>query len=129
MRLAPIFQDLRDTPPPLEHALQTVVRTIVELHAREPRLHQVLTEEMPVPPDLRRLLHTVEEHFGAEIERYLRHCPEVTVEDPALAAHLLIHAVEGMVHQFVIYPRTGYHTAQIVDEIVTMLHRYLVSRR
>jgi len=47
------------------------------------------------------------------------------LRNAGLTAYLLVHSVEGLVHDFVLRPPQGLEAGSFVDELVCMLHSYL----
>jgi AcrR family transcriptional regulator len=110
----------------LEGRLRTFVRAAIENHLDEPRLHRVLFEEAPRPPDLLAMLHAAEAWTVAGAKKLLEEDPEVTVADTATAARLVVAAIESLVHRFFASDLPG-DVDRFEDELVAMLHRYLHS--
>ena len=110
---------------PLVERLVVLVDAVLENHLDDPRLHQVLFEEAPRPPGLLAELRALEASITAATEVMLREDPAVEVDDPAMAARLVVMAVESLVHRYV----SGHHDDLELDrfrhELVTMLTRYL----
>jgi AcrR family transcriptional regulator len=124
-QLRSLMAEVRSAPADLQAVLRRFVEAMVALHAGEPRLHRVLFEEAPLPAALRRGLERREQAFAGEIRALLEALPGVRVRDPALAAHLLVQTVEGLVHGFVLHPPP--EVDAFVDEVVHMLHSYLTD--
>jgi AcrR family transcriptional regulator len=126
-QLRSLMAEVRSAPGDLQTVLRRFVEAMVALHAGEPRLHRVLFEEAPLPAGLRRGLERREQAFAGEIRGLLETLPGVCVRDPALAAHLLVQTVEGLVHGFVLHPPPEVDADAFVDEVVHMLHSYLTD--
>jgi AcrR family transcriptional regulator len=128
-RLRSLLAEVRSAPGDLQALLRRFVEAMLALHAGEPRLHRVLFEEAPLPAGLRRGLERREQAFAGEIRALLETLPGVCVRDPALAAHLLVQTVDGLVHGFVLHPPPEIDPAAFVDEVAHMLHSYLTDTR
>jgi len=109
---------------PLDATVRRFVRAAVENHDGDPRLHQVLFEEAPRPPELLELLHEAEHLLVDAAAQLLDAHPEVGVADTAMAARLAVSAVESLVHRYFAAGAPG-DTAAFEDELVAMLTRYL----
>jgi len=96
-------------------------------HVTDPRLHQVLFEEAPRPRELLDELHRLEESVIASAEAILCADPTVHVADPAMAARLVVNAVESLVHRYVTSRPDDLDPTSFRDELVTMLIRYLTG--
>ena len=110
---------------PLRERLGTFVDAVLANHAGDPRLHQVLFEEAPRPPELLEELHTLEATIIEAAEAMIRDDDEIDVGDPAMAARLVVTAIESLIHRYI----SSQHDRPDVDrfrhELVTMLTRYL----
>jgi AcrR family transcriptional regulator len=104
---------------PLEDAIRGFVVAMIELHARDRRLHRVPFEEAPQPASVRRRLADVEDRITGLVAGVLRRHPQVRVPDADLAARILVLAVEGLSHRLVVYGDGGAIAAQ-TDEIVAL---------
>jgi tetracycline repressor-like protein len=98
---------------------------MIALHERSPRLHRVLSEEAPHPPEILAAQRALFDELSGLIGKYLAACPQVTVADPALAGRMVGQVVDEMTHGVVIHPRPGETPDVCARETVTMLKRYL----
>lgn len=96
------------------------MRAYAELHTRQPRLHRVLFEESPRPPELLARFHRAVDDAGGAVERLLREDPALDLPDPARSARVVITTVESLVHRFVDRP-------ELVGEIVPLVTGYLLT--
>jgi len=120
-----LLREAREDPVDLGTLLCRFVDAMVALHQREPRLHRVLFEEIPLPASLRRELQRREEAIAAEVAALLSERFGLALPNPSLAAYLLVHAVEGLVHDFALRPPRDLDAGAFADELVRMLHAYL----
>lgn len=114
-------------PDRLEDKIRLFVRAAIDNHRDDPALHRVLFEEAPRPPELLDFLHTAERQAIATAQTLLAADPQVTVTDVAMAARLVVTAIESLVHRFT----TGDHPEdadRFEDELVAMLVRYLTPQ-
>ncbi|HMJ77611.1 MAG TPA: TetR/AcrR family transcriptional regulator, partial [Iamia sp.] len=84
---------------PLAAIIGPVVSAMVALHADGRRLHRVLFEEAPRPPEQLARLRTLERDLTTMLATRLASHPEVTATDPELAARLTIDTIESLVHR------------------------------
>jgi AcrR family transcriptional regulator len=112
-------------PVDLESVLRRFVETMVRLHRYEPNLNRVLFEETPLPAGVRRRLEQLERGLADEVKGLLDRVPSVDVPDTALAAYLLVQAVDNLVHGFILHPPPEIEPDRFVDDLVRMLSRYL----
>src|SRR6185295_17383288 len=87
----------------LRGTVRHLVAAMVELHARDPRLHRVLFEEAPMPRRTRRLLAESEERIAAMLEKFLAAHPEFARRDAALASQVVVQTVEALTHRLVLH--------------------------
>jgi AcrR family transcriptional regulator len=120
-----IQRHLAKEPHDLVGMIRHYVEGIVELHAKNPRLHHVLQDEAPRPPHLVTRLREVEAAAVSATEAALRENPEVRIQDYESAAYLLVQAVETLIHKVIVEPRDQVSRERFADELVRMLVRYL----
>jgi AcrR family transcriptional regulator len=109
---------------PLGQATREMVSLLLGAHAIDPRLHQVLTEQVPRLGRMDRV-HDIERTVTAMVRRYLEaHRDELRVTDLDLAAFLVVQTVEALTHGALIHG-TRISDAALVDEITTLVVRYL----
>ena len=112
---------------PLRSAVRQLVEAMIALHARDRALHRVLFEEAPLPPRLRRQLADAERVIAARVAAYLRRHAEVTAPNPALAATVVVQAVEALTHKLVVHGSDD--LAAQADELVALVVAYLTADR
>lgn len=127
--LASAMAEVAGKPHTLAETLRLLVRAMVDLHAHERDLHRVLFEEAPLPRQLRRMLVEIEERITAQVEMLLRHAPEVSVPDPALAAAIVVKTVESLTHNVVIHGESEHDLDVYVEEIVRLVGSYLTVNK
>jgi len=124
--IAAIQRQLRDAalPGSLEDALRLFVRVTMDNHRDAARLHQVLFEEAPRPPELLRTLREAERAIVAAARELLAAEPTVRRTDLDVAARLVVATIESLVHRFV-----GWDAPELADrfetELTAMLLHYL----
>lgn len=114
-------------PDRLEDRIGLFVDAMLANHVGDPRLHQVLFEEAPRPPALLAELHATEDWVIAAAEDMLRSDPAVRVGDPAMAARLVVTAIESLVHRYVSRRPDDLDVDAFRRELVAMLTRYLTG--
>jgi len=120
-----LLQEAREGPVELDALLRRFVEAMLALHQREPRLHRVLFEEIPLPASLRRELERREGAIAEQVAALLTEQLGLPLRSPALTAYLLVHSVEGLVHDFVLRPPQGFDADAFADELVCVLRSYL----
>lgn len=115
------------TQPPLKQLLRHFVEALIVLHQVNPDLHRVLFNEAPLPPSFTAEKEAAERKFAGELVALFQQYPEVKAEDMSVSCYLLVQAVEGLVHGYILYPPKDIEADKLVHEIVRMLYRYLVQ--
>ena len=109
---------------PIADGLTSLMRRLVDLHADNPELNRVLTEEVPHlahgPSDRDEI-----EHYAERVESILRNRPDVVVEDVATAAMLLVTTVEALTRFLAHGAGPDTDTDACIGESTTMLAGYL----
>lgn len=126
--LEPLLGEVVTGTPPVGPWLQRFVRAVVELNGRQPRLHQILFEETPFPPEIMEEMYRAGELILGVIESYLARAPDVTVANPRLAAYLLFRSVGGVVHAGVVRRPPDLTMQDCGEELILLLSRYLTGR-
>jgi AcrR family transcriptional regulator len=118
----------------LEDTIGLLVRTMVELHARDPGLHRVLFEEAPLPAKLRNRVAQLETVMAREVARLLvRH--GFDDEEARAAAGMAVQVSESLTHRLVLHDvgpsGRGWREAAEphVREIGVLLLGYLERKR
>ena len=123
----PALQQLIDETPPLRDALTAIVQGMIALHEQSPRLHRVLSEEAPHPPEILAFQRELFDLTSGLIGQYLSACPEVTSADPLLAGRMVAQVVDEVTHGIVIHARPSDDMQTYASETVTMLERYVTG--
>ncbi len=111
----------------LEALLRSFVTAMVTLHGREPDLHRVLFEEAPHPPEMHECVLKTEESLAHTWLSILQQLPGVVVSDADTAAHLVVQLTEALTHRFVLHGLHDLSTETFIEEVVTLLTRYLMD--
>lgn len=123
---------LRSASASLPARIGALVDAALSTHTDDPRLHQVLFEEAPRPRELLDELHAIEEWMISTVESLLGADRAVQVDDPGMAARLVVLTIESLVHRFVSSISSQPNPVNVAafrDELVTMLTRYLTAVR
>jgi AcrR family transcriptional regulator len=102
------------------------VRAMVEFHAHERALHRVLFEETPLPRRVQQTLAQLEQRVTDQIESLIRGAPDVSVENPALTAAIVVQAVEGLTHKLVLHGEDE-DVETFIGEITRLVTSYLTT--
>lgn len=110
---------------PLPERVAAFVEAMVANHADDPRLHQVLFEEAPRPPELLRELHLLERQVTDYVAAVLREDPDVDVTDVSLAAWMTVATVESLTHRYVSSHPESVRLGPFAAELTRMVLAYL----
>ncbi len=113
---------------PIEVAAREFVSIAIDAHRVNPKLHGVLSEQIPRVGRLENIEANVRESY-ALVRGYLEvHRDEIDVEDLDLAAFVVVTAVEALTHAAVLRRPdilTDEKARRFVDDITRLLVRYL----
>jgi AcrR family transcriptional regulator len=114
---------------PLRAAVRAMVRAMLDAHAVAPRLHRVLSEEMPHTASFARL-EDVEGQFVALARAWLeQHRAEVRPRNLELAAFVIVQATEALTHGAALHHPEHLADDELLDEVTELLVRYLDGGR
>lgn len=115
------------TPATLTQWLPATVAAYADLHTRDPRLHRVLFEESPRPPELLARFRQAERDAADAVEQLLRQDPVLDLAEPARNARIVVAVIESLVHRHVSQQPDDIDTP--TTEIVDLLVAYLNAAR
>ncbi len=109
---------------PLERATRELVGLHLRAHSIDPKLHQVLSEQIPRIDRLDRV-RDVERAVTELVRGYLQaHRHEVKVRDLELASFVVVQAVEGVTHAALLH-EAPLDDERLMDEISRLVIGYL----
>ncbi|WP_454860413.1 TetR/AcrR family transcriptional regulator [Promicromonospora soli] len=111
-------------PRPVEVWLPALTRAVVGLHAENPRLHQVLFEEAPRPPEVVARFRQIEQEAASAVTTLLRAETMPAVAHPELSARFVVATVESLTHRFMGHD-PQIQADELVNQIVSMVLKYL----
>jgi hypothetical protein len=113
---------------PVEEAVRELVKLGIGAHRVDPKLHRVLTEQVPRVGRLDNV-QAIEREAYALVRTYLdAHRDEIQVADVELAAFVCVTTVEALTHAAVIYRPdvlSGEKADAFIDEATRLVLRYL----
>lgn len=122
---AQVFAQAQTQPQTLESLLRLMVEGAVALHAQNPKLHQLLSEDIFLPENVWQVFEAVEQELNDKVTELLRHHPQVGVNNVELSAYLVVQIIETMTHKLVLHPSKHHSLEDCMDEMVRVLQRYL----
>jgi AcrR family transcriptional regulator len=127
------LQDLFDAP--LETAVPELVKAVIAAHAINPRLHQVLNEEIPRSERLQQM-QKADERITELLRAYLvrwsdsvqkRLHQRINPQNLEMTVFILSRTVESLCHSAVIEHPNFVSDSQFEQEVSNMLLLYLIS--
>ncbi|MBW1881505.1 MAG: TetR/AcrR family transcriptional regulator [Deltaproteobacteria bacterium] len=112
----------------LRAVLEHFVEALVEYHLAAPRLQYVLLNEAPRPPAVVALRHQLEDRIAELVSGLIDLKLGGEAPRPDIVAWLIVHAVEGLAHEFVVHPPRETNRDTLVREVVTLIEGYLTRR-
>lgn len=116
----------RVTPATFEKTVRELLDELVRAEGINPALHRVLIEQV-LRTSARREMLGFEERLEEELARALR-AAEAPVDDPELAAFVLVRVVLSVVHGVVV-DRPRYKTKALVTELTRLVVGYAAGGR
>jgi AcrR family transcriptional regulator len=106
--------------------LKLLVGSFVDFHADNPRLHRVLSSEVPQTPYLQKRTGELERKIVDVVARMIAQSPSAKVNDARLAAQICVQTVDALAHRWVIDEKQGpVAAATLTAELSRMLSGYL----
>jgi AcrR family transcriptional regulator len=121
-------QELTASEPPLDVLIAALARAMIELHADRPRLHRVLSTEVPRSRATAARLDALEARSIEFVRRSITGHREVRVEDVALAAQVVVQAADALAHRWMVDARhLPVAPATLERELTRLISAYLRS--
>ncbi len=109
---------------------RALASVMVELHEEDPRLHRVLTEEVPLTAEARARIRSIEERMVDLLAAGIAADARITAKDPHLAARMVVGLLEGATHRWATDRQgTPIPRDALVEELATMIAAYLTVPR
>jgi hypothetical protein len=113
---------------PIEIAAREFVSVAIDAHRINPKLHGVLSEQIPRIGRLENI-EAIQREAYVLVRGYLEaHRDEIDVTDPDVAAFVCVTAIEALTHAAVLHRPdilTDEKARQFVDDVTRLVVRYL----
>lgn len=120
------FDDLFDSPP--EIAIPELVKAVIAVHAINPRLHQVLNEEIPRSERLQEQIQKTDERIGELLRAYLtRWHDHIRPQNIEMTIFIINCTVESLCHSAVIENPQFVSNSEFVQEVSNLVISYLLK--
>ena len=113
---------------PVESVIRKMVEVAIRAHRIDPKLHRVLTEQIPRTGQLENVEAFNREYFSL-FRDYLADCRGTLREmDPALAAYVCVTSIEALAHNAVLRNEklTDGEAEALTNEVTRMIVGYLL---
>lgn len=113
---------------PVEHVIPKMVAVAIQAHRVNPKLHRVLTEQIPRTGQLENVEAFNREYFSL-FRNYLDNCSDtLRPKDLGLAAYLCVTSMEAVAHNAVLHNEklTDEQAQALVNDASRMIVGYLV---
>lgn len=99
-----------------------LVEGLVDLHKDDPRLHRVLSSEVPLSPDIRNRVEKLRQGAVALVGQAL----STHVRNPHVAGQLMVDAADAVIHRWFVEDDGKLATHErLTEELRRMMHAYL----
>ena len=110
---------------PMAEAIRGVIELMIRAHAVEPELHRVLTEQVPRVGRMAKLREVDALCHRMVAGLLATRKAELAIEDPDMAAFVLVSAIEAITHRAVLFAPELLRDPRLIDETCSMVRRYL----
>ncbi len=109
-------------PDQLEPWLRRLLAALLAQHRAQPRLQHLILEGLPLPDDVHDRAVAIEDRLTRELAGLLTGLADPgRLAQPTATAWTLVHAIQGLVHDFTIHPPADLDEVDLIDEIVAMV--------
>jgi AcrR family transcriptional regulator len=110
---------------PLKMAISELVKAVIAAHTINPRLHQVLNEEIPLSARLHQM-QKADERISKMLKAYLSRCQEhIQPQNLDMTVFILSRTVESLCHAAVIEKPAFFSNSCFEQEVSNLLLLYL----
>jgi AcrR family transcriptional regulator len=110
---------------PMAPAVRAVIELTIRVHAVDPALHRVLTEQVPRIGKLAKLRQLDELVHRMVAGLLATRKAELAIADVELAAFVLVSAIEAIVHRAALMYPERLADPRLIDEATLLVTRYL----
>jgi len=110
---------------PIGEAARRVIELTIKMHSIDPKLHRVLTEQVPRVGRLAKLRESDEICHRMVAGLLAARKDELAIHDADLAAFLLVSTIEAVVHRAAMLYPDRLEDPRLIDETTLLVTRYL----
>ncbi len=105
--------------------IETGIRTMIDLHADDPKLHKLLFETLPDIKSIHNIESKLENELIEHFEKVFEADQTLKPTNKKLAARLVLQTIENQTHRFVLYDYQKLDESSFVEELSNMICSYL----
>ncbi len=105
--------------------IRRLIEIMIGLHESDPALHRVLFEQVHLKR-FRKGYTANEDAAIGHLTLLLQQSPNARKRGSVSSVRLVVHAIEAMIHRFVLYGYEGVGREDFVEEMTDMVGRYLL---
>jgi AcrR family transcriptional regulator len=111
--------------PDLRAGVRAIVEAMLAAHSSDPKLHAILSEQVPKVGRMKRMHEIDQEAAQLILEQLKIRRPRVQPKNLALAAFMIVHGVEGILHALSQDEPGQFKTDEVVSELTSLVANYL----
>ena len=114
---------------PIKQGVRTLVAVAVKAHRIDPKLHRVLSEQIPRVGRLEKVETFSRENYALFRDYLERHREEIRAADLGLAAFVCVTSIEALTHTAVVHDKIVSVEAMdaLIDEATRLVVGYLTG--
>jgi AcrR family transcriptional regulator len=115
--------------PDLHSGVRAIVEAMLAAHSLDPRLHAVLSEQVPKVGRMKRMHEIDQQAAQLILEKLTSHRPRLQPKNLELAAFMIVHGVEGILHALAVDEPGRFKTDEVVSELTSFVVNYLTRAK
>jgi AcrR family transcriptional regulator len=111
--------------PDLRSGVRAIIEAMLAAHSHDPQLHAVLSEQVPKVGRMKRMYEIDREAAQLIVEKLTGRRPRLHPKNLELAAFMIVHGVEGIIHAFLVDKPAQFESADVASELTSLVANYL----
>jgi AcrR family transcriptional regulator len=111
--------------PNLRTGVRALIEAMLRAHRLAPELHALLSEQVPKVGRMKRMHEIDQEAARLILSRLRSRRPRLRPKNLELAAFMIVHGVEGILHALAVEPRDAFCREEVLEELTSLVTRYL----
>jgi AcrR family transcriptional regulator len=109
----------------LRAGVRAIVEAMLAAHSLDPQLHAVLSEQVPKVGRMKRMHEIDREAAQLILEKLTSHRARLQPKNLELAAFMIVHGVEGILHALMVDELSRFKTDEVISELASFVVNYL----